>query len=60
MAEQSFSTYQEYLCKNLTEKYGHINSQLDKVVNEANTQLQNLQNKIQGENFKQFTHGLRS
>jgi hypothetical protein len=49
MAKQIFSMYQEYLCKNLTEKYGHINSQLDKVVNEANTQLQNLQKKIQSE-----------
>jgi E3 ubiquitin-protein ligase CCNP1IP1 len=45
------------LCKNLTEKYGHINSQLDKVVNEANAQLQNLQNKIQGWD-SQAVHGL--
>lgn len=49
MAKAIFSTYQEYLCKNLTEKYGHINSQLDNVVTEANTLLQNLQNKIQSE-----------
>ena len=49
MAKQTFSMYQEYLCKNLTEKYSHINSQLDKVVNEANTQLQNVQKKIQSE-----------
>ena len=53
MAKQTFSMYQEYLCKNLTEKYSHINSQLDRVVNEANTQLQNLQKKIQSEPLAQ-------
>ena len=41
--------YQEYLAKNLTEKYSTLNLQMDKVVNDANGQLSHLRNKLSGE-----------
>ncbi len=52
MPADVLSMYQEYLCKNLTEKYHHVNNQLDRVVNNANTQLQNLQKKITGQSWR--------
>lgn len=41
------SYYQEYLSKNLTEKYGNLNTQVDKLVNDANAEIENLTNKVQ-------------
>jgi hypothetical protein len=34
--------------KNLADKYSHLSSQLDKIVNDANSEIQSLQNKIKG------------
>ncbi|OTA63136.1 hypothetical protein K449DRAFT_329426 [Hypoxylon sp. EC38] len=40
--------YQEHLSKALTEKYSSLNVHLDKVINEANLEITNLQNKLTG------------
>lgn len=42
------STYQEFLAKSLTEKYGDLNVQLDKIINDANSQIENLNQRMQG------------
>ncbi|PGH08087.1 hypothetical protein AJ79_06087 [Helicocarpus griseus UAMH5409] len=38
--------YQEYLGKTLTDKYGALNQQMDKVIHDANSEISNLQNRI--------------
>jgi len=38
--------YQEYLAKNLTDKYTSLNSQMDKVVNDANNEITKMQNQM--------------
>ncbi|KAK2754791.1 hypothetical protein FQN54_006684 [Arachnomyces sp. PD_36] len=38
--------YQEYLGKTLTEKYGTLSTQMDKVVHDANTEISSLQARI--------------
>ncbi|KAL9100839.1 MAG: hypothetical protein Q9163_003829 [Psora crenata] len=40
------SVYQEYLAKTLTDKYGNLNVQVDKIINEANGELEILNQKI--------------
>ncbi|KAI0889602.1 uncharacterized protein GGS22DRAFT_176883 [Annulohypoxylon maeteangense] len=40
--------YQEHLSKALTEKYSNLSVHLDKVINEANIEITNLQNKLTG------------
>ena len=42
------SFYQEHLCKNLSEKYTHLSTAMDNIINEANSEIQTLQNKIAG------------
>ena len=42
------SVYQEYLAKSLTDKYGNLNVQMDKLVNDANTELDSLNQKLAG------------
>lgn len=42
----SFSFYQEHLGKNLKDKYGQLSTAMDKIINEANTEISTLQNKI--------------
>ena len=42
------SLYQEHLCKNLTDKYGHLSNAMDKIINEANSEISNLQTRISG------------
>ena len=42
------SFYQEWLGKNLTEKYSSLSSKMDKVIEEANSEIGALQNKISG------------
>ncbi|PVH80378.1 hypothetical protein DL98DRAFT_459741 [Cadophora sp. DSE1049] len=39
-------TYQEYRAKNLTDKYTMLNTQVDKVVHDANSEISNLRNSI--------------
>ncbi|KAL1642374.1 hypothetical protein SLS58_005448 [Diplodia intermedia] len=39
--------YQEYLAKSLTEKYAMLNSQMDKVVHDANAEIAGLRDKLQ-------------
>ena len=40
--------YQQYLYKTLNEKYATLSMQLDKTVNDANSEIENLQNKLKG------------
>ena len=42
------SVYQEYLAKTLTDKYGNLNQQVDKIVNDANCQINSLNQKLGG------------
>ena len=46
------SVYQEYLAKSLTDKYGNLNVQMDKIINDANTELDNLNQKLAGTSTK--------
>jgi E3 ubiquitin-protein ligase CCNP1IP1 len=39
--------YQQYLYKTLTEKYSNLRIQLDTTINEANTQIEGLQGKLE-------------
>ncbi|KAJ5195810.1 hypothetical protein N7449_006289 [Penicillium cf. viridicatum] len=38
--------YQEYRARTLTEKYANLNTQMDKVIHNANTEILSLQNKL--------------
>lgn len=40
--------YQEYLARSLTEKYTTLNTEMDKVVHDANTEIANLRERLQG------------
>lgn len=40
--------YQEHLAKGLTEKYNTLNQQMDQLIQDANSQIKVLQDKIQG------------
>ena len=40
------SIYQEYLAKTLTDKYGALNAEVDRITNEANSQLERLTQQI--------------
>lgn len=40
------SVYQEYLAKTLTDKYSNLNQQLDKVLSDANSELNILNQRI--------------
>lgn len=42
------SVYQEYLAKTLTDKYGNLNVQVDKIVNDANAELELLHQRLAG------------
>ena len=42
----SRSAYQEYLGKIMTDKYTHLSRGMDKVINDANTEIHNLQEKV--------------
>lgn len=43
-----FSVYQEYLAKTLTDKYSNLNVQVDKIINDANTELEILNQRLAG------------
>ncbi|PQE16303.1 e3 ubiquitin- ligase ccnb1ip1 protein [Rutstroemia sp. NJR-2017a WRK4] len=38
--------YQEYLAKSLTDKYATLNTQMDKIIHDANSEISNLRNKM--------------
>ena len=40
------SIYQEYLAKTLTDKYGNLNMEMDRIINEANSEIDNLTQKL--------------
>lgn len=44
--------YQEYLAKTLTEKYSTLNAQMDKVINDANSELNILNQKLNSRNMR--------
>jgi hypothetical protein len=41
------SNYQEYLAKSLTDKYGNLSSQMDKIIVDANAEILSLQEKVE-------------
>ncbi|KAL3427326.1 E3 ubiquitin-protein ligase CCNB1IP1 [Phlyctema vagabunda] len=41
--------YQEFLSKNLTDKYSALNTQIDKVIHDANAEVDDLRNKLSSE-----------
>lgn len=43
------SVYQEYLAKTLTDKYGNLSVQMDKIINDANSEIENLHHKLDGQ-----------
>lgn len=45
----SSSIYQEFLARSLTDKYSSLSSQMDKVINEANSEITKLRQKLEGE-----------
>ena len=45
----SLSVYQEYLAKTLTDKYGNLSLQMDKIINDANAEIDNLNQKLAGQ-----------
>lgn len=40
------SIYQEYLAKSLTDKYGNLSVQMDKIIHDANSEIDNLNQKL--------------
>jgi E3 ubiquitin-protein ligase CCNP1IP1 len=40
------SIYQEYLAKSLTDKYGNLSVQVDKIIHDANSEIDNLNQKL--------------
>lgn len=40
------SIYQEYLAKSLTDKYQTLSTQLDKIINDANSEITTLRDKL--------------
>ena len=40
------SIYQEYLAKSLTDKFGNVNAQMDKIIHDANAEIDSLTQKI--------------
>lgn len=48
--------YNEAMGKNLADKYTHLSKQLDKIVNDANAEIQGLQNKIKGMPLRHHNH----
>jgi E3 ubiquitin-protein ligase CCNP1IP1 len=49
---ECLSVYQEYLAKNLTNKYTTLNTQVDKIVHDANGEISNLRNRISSMIFR--------
>ncbi|KAE9371736.1 hypothetical protein N431DRAFT_410726 [Stipitochalara longipes BDJ] len=50
-------TYHEYLAKNLTDKYASLNTQMNKIIHDANGEISNLRNKMS--NMQVDQDGLR-
>lgn len=40
------SIYQEYLAKSLTDKYHNLSVQMDKIINDANSEIDGLNQKL--------------
>ena len=40
------SVYQEYLAKSLTDKYNNLGTQMDKIIHDANAEIDTLNQKI--------------
>ena len=55
-----YSVYQEYLAKTLTDKYSTLNAQMDKVLNDANSELNILNQRINSRSSFQSTFSLFS
>lgn len=46
MVLTAYSVYQEYLAKMLTDKYGNLSVQMDKIINDANSEIEALNQKV--------------
>jgi hypothetical protein len=53
-ADANDSYYQEHLCKNLKDKYTNLSTAVDKLVDNANSEIQNLQTKMFGKKLPQI------
>ena len=40
------SVYQEFCARGLTDKYGNLSIQMDKIINDANSEIDNLNQKL--------------
>ena len=47
--------YQEHLAKGLTEKYNVLSQQMDQLIHDANSQIEILQEKVQGKRISPKT-----
>ncbi|OCK97846.1 uncharacterized protein K441DRAFT_547223 [Cenococcum geophilum 1.58] len=52
--------YQEFLAKSLTERYSHMSQQMDKLILEANSEIQGLQDKLQATQAEQSNLGQKN
>ncbi|KAI1001727.1 hypothetical protein K3495_g6474 [Podosphaera aphanis] len=53
LANNFFRVYQEYCAKNLTNKYAALNTQMDKIIHDANAELLNMRNKLSSMQLEQ-------
>ncbi len=42
------SVYQEYLARSLTDKYSTLSTQMDKVIEDANSEISSLRSRLEG------------
>lgn len=48
------SVYQEHLAKKLADKYASLNTQMDKIIHDANTEISSLRNRISSKSHCAF------
>ena len=48
MANDFVASTRSFRAKTLTEKYANLNTQMDKVIHNANTEISSLQNRLSG------------
>jgi len=54
----SCSVYQEYLARSLTDKYSTLSSQMDNIIDSANSQINNMGTKLEGRYSCQLVTGV--
>ena len=48
--------YHDYMAKNLADRYANLNSQMDNVIKDANSEISGLRDKLE----REFTNGLKT